>query len=473
AIDNAQGKLDDAETAINNLPEGSAKDDLLGELATEQEKLDGINVPESDQAALDAAQAALDEAKAAVEAAQTALDNANADNTITHNEVAILEAIRDDAQAKLDAAEGAIASLPEGSAKADLQAELEALENITVPPVSEDYLEALAAVKSAEDAYAAAHQAQENALLDGIITPEEVEFLNNARDEAEALKEAAQEKVGALNEGAAQDGLQGRLDALENIGEAVVTGEYADAVEAVEAAEAKYAAADAKLAAAQEDSTITPEEVIALEVARDLANATKGAAQEKVDLLPDSDLKDGLQDRLDALDPITVPPVTPSYADALAAVEAAEEAYVNAEAALADAQEDSTITPEEVTLLEGALLVAEAAKAAAQGKVNGLPTGDAKNGLQGRLDMLEFEVPPVSDDYTDAVDALNAAKDAIDAAEQALEDAIADGKVEQSEIDALNDAITNAQGKLNDAKDAINALPEGSAKGALVTEAGT
>ncbi|MEX5381230.1 GA-like domain-containing protein, partial [Acinetobacter towneri] len=115
----------------------------------------------------------------------------------------------------------------------------------------------------------------------------------------------------------------------------------------------------------------------------------------------------------------------------------------------------------------------------AKDAINALPEGSAKGALvteagteQARLNAIE--VPAVdADDFDAAANLLADAKAAVNAAEQALADAIADGKVEQSEIDALNDAITNAQGKLNDAKDAINALPEGSAKGALVTEAGT
>ncbi|QSQ95956.1 hypothetical protein [Acinetobacter indicus] len=75
AIAEAQGKLNAAETAIDALPAGDAKDALNGELETEQGKLDDVkdNVPTSDQAALDAAQAALDAAKDAVAEAEEAL----------------------------------------------------------------------------------------------------------------------------------------------------------------------------------------------------------------------------------------------------------------------------------------------------------------------------------------------------------------------------------------------------------------
>ncbi|MEX5381447.1 GA-like domain-containing protein, partial [Acinetobacter towneri] len=110
--------------AINNLPEGSAKDDLLGELATEQEKLDGITAPDSDQAALDAAQEALNDAKQAVADAEQALEDAIADGVATDEELQALQDAIDNAQGKLDDAETAINNLPEGSAKDDLLGEL-------------------------------------------------------------------------------------------------------------------------------------------------------------------------------------------------------------------------------------------------------------------------------------------------------------------------------------------------------------
>src|SRR5699024_6959815 len=75
--------------------------------------------------------------------------------------------------------------------------------------------------------------------------------------------------------------------------------------------------------------------------------------------------------------------------------------------------------------------------------------------------------------FEDAADLLADAKAAVDNAEQKLADAIADGKVEQSEIDALEDAITNAQAELDAAEAAIDALPPGSAKEDLVTELGS
>src|SRR5699024_7439126 len=91
---------------------------------------------------------------------------------------------------------------------------------------------------------------------------------------------------------------------------------------------------------------------------------------------------------------------------------------------------------------------------------------------QQRLD--DIEVPAVDEGaFDDAADLLADAKAAIDVAEQKLADAIADGKVEQSEIDALEDAITNAQAEL-DADEAANDYPtERTAELDLVAELGS
>src|SRR5690554_804083 len=124
AKDAAQTELDAAEAAIDALPEGSAKDDLVAELGTEQDRLDAIEVPAVDGDAFDNAADLLADAKAAVDAAEQALEDAIADGKVEHSAVVSLTAAKDAAQTELDAAEAAIDALPEGSAKDDLVAEL-------------------------------------------------------------------------------------------------------------------------------------------------------------------------------------------------------------------------------------------------------------------------------------------------------------------------------------------------------------
>ncbi|MCL6249427.1 hypothetical protein M5F00_16420, partial [Acinetobacter sp. ANC 4945] len=96
----------------------------------------------------------------------------------------------------------------------------------------------------------------------------------------------------------------------------------------------------------------------------------KELAQNAVDALDPGTAKDDLQDRLDNLTDIVIPPVTDAdgngiddavdaqIADAEAAVKAAEDAYQAAEDALADAESNGLITPTEKAALEDALKAA-------------------------------------------------------------------------------------------------------------------
>ncbi|WP_395527275.1 GA-like domain-containing protein, partial [Acinetobacter variabilis] len=140
------------------------------------------------------------------------------------------------------------------------------------------------------------------------------------------------------------------------------------------------------------------------------------AAQAKVDALPATEqtAKDALDERLDKLtDPvITVPAVNDAdsngvldstdVAAATAAVVAAEQAYQDAKDALTAANTDGLINPTEKAALEKAKTDAEAAKAAAQAKVDALPATEqtAKDALDERLDKLTdpvITVPAVND----------------------------------------------------------------------------
>src|SRR5690554_2065818 len=145
---------------------------------------------------------------------------------------------------------------------------------------------------------------------------------------------------------------------------------------------------------------------------------------------------------------------------------------------LADAIADGKIEQTEIDALNDAIADAQLELNAADAAIDALPAGSAKDDLvselgteQDRLDAIV--VPAVGGEFYTAADLLANAKAAVDAAVQAKADAIADGKVEQAEIDALNNAIIAAQGKLDTADAAIDALPAGSAKDDLVAELGT
>ncbi|MBI0350102.1 hypothetical protein JAO21_12960, partial [Escherichia coli] len=128
-----------------------------------------------------------------------------------------------------------------------------------------------------------------------------------------------------------------------------------------------------------------------------------------------------------------------------------------AEAALTQAKADNKITQQEHDDLAAKNDAVTAAKADAAKAVEGLPAGDAKDGLNGRLAKVDgIDVPAVDEngngkpDAEEAAEAVNAATAKVaeaeakeKEAEAALTQAKADNKITQQEHDDLaakNDA---------------------------------
>src|SRR5690606_15020474 len=227
------------------------------------------------------------------------------------------------------------------------------------------------------------------------ITPEEQAQIRDAVDVAAEAKDKAQDAVDELPEGADKDRLQDRLDDLNDpiivppVNDADGNG-IDDAIDVVEdlvaAAEQAYRDAADALEAAVDDDLITPTEQAALEGALEAAQKAKTDAQSAVNALPAEaqEAIDGFQDRLDALTDITIPEINDANENGIDdstedpldlasdLVDAAEAAYQAAEDALADANADGLINPEEQLALEGALEDAQDAKGRAQDAVNAL-----------------------------------------------------------------------------------------------------
>src|SRR5690554_3510664 len=259
---------------------------------------------------------------------------------------------------------------------------------------------------------------------------------------------------------------------------------FATAQGKVDDAKAAVAAAEQELADAIADGKVTADEVADLNAAIQDAQDKLDDAQGAVDALPAGTAKDDIQTELDAeqgkLDGVVVPVADDSaFTDAQGKVDDAKAAVAAAEQELADAIADGKVTADEVADLNAAIQDAQDKLDIAQDAVDALPGGTAKDDIQTELNteqgkLNDIVVPAVdSNVFDNAADLLADAKAAVDAAEQKLADAIADGKVEQTEIDALTDAIADAQLELNAAASAINALPVGTAKDDLVAELGT
>ncbi|OII83877.1 hypothetical protein BHF00_00555 (plasmid) [Escherichia coli] len=136
----------------------------------------------------------------------------------------------------------------------------------------------------------------------------------------------------------------------------------------------------------------------------------KTPAQAAVDALPDGQEKSELQNRLDAVDGITVPAVNdqdgngkPDDQDAALKqaqdlVAAAEGKQTEAENALTEANKDGAINQTEHDDLTGKNQAVTEAKTPAQAAVDALPDGQEKSELQNRLDAVDgITVPAVND----------------------------------------------------------------------------
>src|SRR5690606_38256840 len=261
--------------------------------------------------------------------------------------------------------------------------------------------------------------------------------VQDAIDAAQAAKDAAQIKVNAVPEDAGKADFQERLDALEPITVPEVTDSNGNGIDdadtAAEAAaelgteaETAQQAAENLLAGLQKDGLITPEERQQIQDAADAEAEAKDTAQDAVTALPESADKEELQDRLDNLEGISVPPVTDADGngkdDAVEAAEAlvqdAEDKQQAAEDLLNQAQEDGLITSEEQAQLQDAADAAAEAKDTAQDAVTALPESADKEELQDRLDAINdpITVPPVNDADGNGID------DAFEAAEALVTD---------------------------------------------------
>ncbi|MFP1590579.1 GA-like domain-containing protein [Escherichia coli] len=188
-----------------------------GDLQDRVDALDGIQVPEvNDQdgngraddldAAVAAATAAVEAAEAADQAAKDKLAELNADNLITPEEKAQLEAAKQNADTLKEEANSAVQALPDTVAeKGDLQDRVVSTARIQVPEVNDqdgngraDDLDAAvaaatAAVEPRKQRTRLRRRSLQSLNADNLITPEEKAQLEAAKQNADTLKEEAQQ----------------------------------------------------------------------------------------------------------------------------------------------------------------------------------------------------------------------------------------------------------------------------------------
>ncbi|GEQ00774.1 GA-like domain-containing protein [Staphylococcus arlettae] len=500
-----------AEAKVKALPESQK-----GDLPQRLEVLTGIAVPDiNDQDSngiadnIDKANAeatkAVEAAEQADKVAKEALTKANEDGVINPNEHKELEAASNQADTKKKEAEAKVNALSENQ-KGDLPQRLDKLTGIDIPGINDkdsngvaDNIdkakdEATKAIEEAEQADKVAKEAFTKANEDGVINPKEHQELEAASKKAKETKVAAEDKVKALPENQKVD-LPQRLDKLTgidvpNINDKDSNGVADDldqakdeATKAVEEAERADKEAKEKLANANKDGVINPNEHQELEAASKQAKETKAAAEAKVNALSESQ-KGDLPQRLSKLTGIDIPGINDKDSNGVAddldqAKDEATKAVVEAERAdkvakdkLTKANEDGVINPNEHQELEEASKKAKETKATADAKVKTLPENQ-KGELPQRLEVLTgIDVPNINDqDSNGVVDDLDQANDeamkAVEEAEKAdkvakekLAKAVEDGAINPKEHQELTEEANQAETKKKAASEKVNKLPK-------------
>ena len=363
------------------------------------------------------------------------------------------------------------------------------------PPVDNQAKdEATKAVVEAEQAEQAAKDKLTKANEDGVINPNEHKELEEASNQADTKKKAAEAKVNALSENQKGD-LPQRLDKLTGIVVPSINDQdsngisddldqaKSEATKAVEEAERADKEAKEKLANANKDGVINPKEHQELEAASNQAETKKKEAEAKVNALSENQ-KGDLPQRLEALTGIVVPEINDqdsnsvaddldkSKAEATKAIEVAEQADKAAKDKLTKANEDDVINPKEHQELEAASKKAKETKVAAEAKVNAL-SENQKGDLPQRLDKLTgIDIPGINDkDSNGVADDLDQAKDeatkAVVEAERAdkvakdkLTKANEDGVINPNEHQELEEASKKAKETKATADAKVKALPE-------------
>ncbi|MEX6124568.1 LPXTG cell wall anchor domain-containing protein [Staphylococcus arlettae] len=487
-----------------------------GDLPQRLEVLTGIAVPDiNDQDSngiadnIDKANAeatkAVEAAEQADKVAKEALTKANEDGVINPNEHKELEAASNQADTKKKEAEAKVNALSENQ-KGDLPQRLDKLTGIDIPGINDkdsngvaDNIdkakdEATKAIEEAEQADKVAKEAFTKANEDGVINPKEHQELEAASKKAKETKVAAEDKVKALPENQKVN-LPQRLDKLTgidvpNINDKDSNGVADDldqakdeATKAVEEAERADKEAKEKLANANKDGVINPNEHQELVAASKQAKETKAAAEAKVNALSESQ-KGDLPQRLSKLTGIDIPGINDKDSNGVAddldqAKDEATKAVVEAERAdkvakdkLTKANEDGVINPNEHQELEEASKKAKETKAAAEAKVKALPENQ-KGELPQRLEVLTgIDVPNINDqDSNGVVNDLDQANDeamkAVEEAEKAdkvakekLAKAVEDGAINPKEHQELTEEANQAETKKKAASEKVNKLPK-------------
>ncbi|UXV41189.1 YSIRK-type signal peptide-containing protein [Staphylococcus simulans] len=493
AISLAEDKKAAAQTLVDALFSEHAKQTLQTELdeltpigppQVNDENQNGV--PDKEDSLFDEAAKAYEAAKNAETVAQTALEEVQADGVVNPDEQAQLKALQEEFKQKKALAEEKLEAV-ESKYRQDLPEKVQALTGISIPSVNDknqngirDDIDTLIdkaqqLINATKDMAQAAQAKADEALVDGLINPSELEVLSGAKNLVEANKAAAQAAIDALPM-AYQKDLQLQLDAINEITLPTVNDQdnnhiddHTDALKAavqdlVDEAKRAHESSQQQLESIQQDQLVTPKEQSELINQVNYTKTAKHYAQKAVDMI-DENLRPEFQPQLDALKAIDIPEVNDKNAngiddnqdqlmsDALQAIKAAEAAEKVAKAGLETAQDNGVINDDEHDMLSNLQKAFLAQKNIAKDKI-ALVDDALKGELLKMLDALKgIAVPAVNDhnhnDVDDTLDQtlqdlINAVKAAHETAQGDLIKANADYLITPQEQDTLIESQNHA-----------------------------
>ncbi|WP_440857575.1 GA-like domain-containing protein, partial [Staphylococcus shinii] len=429
-----------------------------------------------------------------------------ADGLVNPEEKAKLDQLIDALETAKAEASTKLSSVPNGTTGKDgLQTRLDQIDPVTAPEVNDQdgngvldtkqLSEAEQAITAVEEAKKAFNNKLAEVTADNLVNPSEKAELDQLIEALETAKAEASAKLNNVPNGTTgKDELQTRLDQISSVTLPEVndrdsngvldTEQLSEAEQAIEAVEKAKKAIDNKLAEITSDGLVNPNEKAELDKLIETLETAKAEASTKLNNVPDGTTgKDGLQTRLDQIDPVTAPEVndqdgngvldTKQLSEAEQAIEAVEQAKQAADDKLTEITSDGLINPEEKFELEQLIEALETAKAEASTKLSSVPNGTTgKDTLQSRLDQIDsVTLPEVNDQDANGVldtEQLSKAEEAITAVEKAkkavdnkLAETTSDGLVNPSEKAELDQLIQSLETAKAEALTKLNNVPDG------------
>ncbi|WP_440858842.1 GA-like domain-containing protein, partial [Staphylococcus shinii] len=437
-IDALETAKADASTKLSSVPNGTTGKDTL---QSRLEQIDSVTAPKvndrDSNGVLDTEQLSeAEEAIEAVEEAKKAADNKlteiTSDSLVNPEEKAELEQLIEALETAKVEASTKLNNVPNGTTGKDgLQTRLDQIGSVTTPEVNDrdsngvkdtDQLsEAEEAIEAAEEAKQAADNKLSEITSDNLVNPSEKAELDKLIETLETAKVEASTKLNNVPDGTTgKDALQTRLNQIGSVTTPEVndrdsngvkdTDQLSEAAQAITAVEEAKKAAANKLSEITSDNLVNPSEKAELNQLIDALETAKADASTKLSSVPNGTTgKDGLQTRLDQIDPVTAPEVndqdgngvldTKQLSEAEQAIVGVEQAKQAVDNKLAEIISDGLVNPNEKTELEKLIETLETAKVDASTKLNSVPNGTTgKDGLQTRLDQIgTVTLPKVND----------------------------------------------------------------------------